>query len=64
MPTVQATESQSDLDPEVEDGEAMEVINEDEDAMMSMMGLNGFRSTKVGSSPSVYCATPACSHLE
>jgi hypothetical protein len=32
---------------EPEEGEAMEAVNEDDEAMMAMMGLTGFGSTKV-----------------
>jgi hypothetical protein len=32
---------------EPEEGEAMEAANDDDEAMMAMMGLTGFGSTKV-----------------
>ena len=32
---------------EPEEGEAMEAVNDDDEAMMAMMGLTGFGSTKV-----------------
>jgi hypothetical protein len=32
---------------EPEEGEAMETVNDDDEAMMAMMGLTGFGSTKV-----------------
>ncbi|KAL9714790.1 hypothetical protein Ac2012v2_001450 [Leucoagaricus gongylophorus] len=39
-------EHKKPLDDEQEEGEEMDVINEDEDAMMAMMGMSGFGSTK------------------
>lgn len=42
-------EHKKPLDDEQEEGEEMDVINEDEDAMMAMMGMSGFGSTKVSS---------------
>lgn len=35
---------------EHEEGEAMEAVNDEDEAMMSMMGLKGFGSTKVQAS--------------
>ena len=50
--------SRPNLDPDApdeggEEGEAMEDVNEDDAAMMAMMGVSGFGSTKV-------CASCLC----
>jgi hypothetical protein len=38
-----------------EEGEAMEAVNDDDEAMMAMMGMTGFGSTKVLVSASLPC---------
>jgi hypothetical protein len=40
---------------EPEEGEAMEAVNDDDEAMMAMMGLTGFGSTKVQVSAFLSC---------
>jgi hypothetical protein len=43
---------------EPEEGEAMEAVNDDDEAMMAMMGLTGFGSTKVVLSAFLSCFLP------
>jgi hypothetical protein len=40
---------------EPEEGEAMEAVNDDDEAMMAMMGMTGFGSTKVIRVPLCLC---------
>ena len=40
---------------EPEEGEAMEAMNEDDEAMMAIMGMTGFGSTKVLASAPMPC---------
>jgi hypothetical protein len=40
---------------EPEEGEAMEAVNDEDEAMMAMMGLSGFGSTKVPVSAFLSC---------
>jgi len=35
------------LENDQEEGESMDVVNQDDEAMMAMMGIGGFGSTKV-----------------
>ncbi|KAI0288185.1 hypothetical protein BC826DRAFT_1107890 [Russula brevipes] len=47
IPTPQKAAAHAQIDAdEPEEGEAMEAVNDDDEAMMAMMGLNGFGSTK------------------
>jgi hypothetical protein len=39
--------SRTDEEGEAEEGEAMETLNDDDEAMLAMMGMTGFGSTKV-----------------
>lgn len=40
---------------EAEEGEAMDAVNEDDTAMMAMMGLSGFGTTKVSNVALALC---------
>jgi len=43
------------LDDVIEEGEAMDTTNEDDTAMMAMMGMSGFGTTKVWSPFLLFC---------
>jgi len=52
--------SRPNLDPDapddvIEEGEEMDAINEDDSAMMAMMGMSGFGTTKVWSPFLLFC---------
>ena len=39
--------SRNDEEGEAEEGEAMDILNDDDEAMLAIMGMTGFGSTKV-----------------
>lgn len=61
IPSAASSTSRPNLDPDApdnvgEEGEEMDVIEEDDSVMMAMMGVNGFGSTKVRPLLSSICA--------
>lgn len=51
------TPTRTDEEGEAEEGEAMDIPNDEDDAMMAMMGMTGFGSTKV-IFPISHCVSP------